>query len=193
MDNPTRWPLTTRLVADYPEPSRLLYRAYPKDVKHARALGVEWEDIDSLCWLGAMHAEERFDAGMGIKFSTYAAHCMRSKLASHTRAMKAVKRACKVSSLDVPVYDDGPTYADSTPGPDVWAEYDRSQEIDNLIALAHDTLPASVRKAVFGLFGIDGNRTNREKLCETLGVPAWALQRMREMGMAALRKRAGAG
>lgn len=187
MDNPTRWPLTARLAADYPEPYRLLRKVFPKLVYVARKLGMEWEDIDGICWLGAMHAEERFDPSLGVEFSAYAVHGMRSKLSSHVRSINTAKRSAVVSSLDVPVYDDGPTYADNTPGPDVWAEYDAANEAAEVMAVANKYLTPAVRMAVLSTFGIP-ERLNEVQVCERAKVSVWAVARLRQRGMQQLRR-----
>lgn len=145
------------MLAAYPHPVALLASKLPGVVRRARAMGVEWEEIDAACRLGVMRAARVFDPARGFVLSTIALHYMRAEVGELTRRDtrdRERRGGASLLSLDyVPAGDDGP--ADQfLEAPDVTTEAVDANDEAARVRRAVAELPDRLRRVVGWRWGL---------------------------------------
>lgn len=80
-------------------------------VKRYSNTGIEWEELQAICYLGLVEAAARFEESRGISFSTLACTCIKNAVLKTIRDRKALKRDFVTVSLDTPISrEDGKTF-----------------------------------------------------------------------------------
>jgi RNA polymerase sigma factor (sigma-70 family) len=81
-----------KYIVDYPYPIRALRVVFPSSYRRARHLGLEDDDINQLCYFGAMKAASKFDFARNTSFATLAVEWMRAELSLVCAGLARKKR-----------------------------------------------------------------------------------------------------
>lgn len=197
-------PLTAdqqKLVADWLElwcPVRLLRKTFAGTFAAAEMVGMEPEDMRQAGLVGVCEAARRFQAGRGLKFSTYAAMWIRACV---QQAIDDVRGYSHKTDKQRPKFVRGDEWVEGQRG-DVAPTWDmiedaRERGVDHADArLDAGTLLATLddrqRRILLARFGVGGPKQSFRALAESRGVSKARIQQIEKKAMDELRELTGA-
>lgn len=157
VERAARQRLVLEFLGRYPRPVALLYAVHPGLVAGARRAGVDDDDVNGMCLLGAWVAATKFDPARGPAFDTLAVWWMRSEVSDGLRKWTQYSRRREVQPT--PMSGDGgrpETVLDLAPADD-----DQPAGVGHAAADLLAGLGRRSRRAVELRYGLDGGGRRR--------------------------------
>lgn len=183
--------MAAEYAARYPDPLAVLLKRRPRQVRVARAWGLDDDEIRSLCWAAICGAATYWRADGGASFGTVAVFMMRSAVYHAVAARGRASRAGERSAVrgDAKLAGGRGRVWDAIPDP---ATVGRGRPTDpgGHLAAAVRTLDGQGRAVIERRFGLGGGEPQtQQEVAAALGVTRGRISQIEKRAVGRLRDR----